>query len=325
MIGKSVADVIKGRFDDMPLQMQLAARFIVEHPKDVALLSMRELAKRAGVPASTMTRLAQRLGYPGYDELRAVYADDLRRTPDWFSCRAHGMLSRREEVGEVGLVGDLAATLSGYIRALADPEVIVRFGHAADVLMRAERIYCIGARSAYPVSYLFGYVQSYFWPRAHVLGNPGGADMDAVIEIGANDAVLAVSFEPYARSTLDAVRAASRAGGAIVSITDSEMVGIGRHSDVAILVPKHSPSFFDTLTPAFAAAEILSAVMASRIGPEVTRRVREREERLADMGIWISPGAGRQAAPAKGGARSQAASDRAAGTPGRQRRTSGAR
>ncbi len=36
-------------FDDMPSQLQRAARYILEHPDEVALVSMRHLARNAGV------------------------------------------------------------------------------------------------------------------------------------------------------------------------------------------------------------------------------------------------------------------------------------
>ena len=51
----------------LPAQQRLAAKPLLDHPDDVALLSMRELARRAGVPPATMTRLAQRLGFEGFE------------------------------------------------------------------------------------------------------------------------------------------------------------------------------------------------------------------------------------------------------------------
>ena len=54
-------------FDLLPPQLQTAARYMLDRPDDVALLSMREQARRAGVPPATMTRLAKRLGLEGYE------------------------------------------------------------------------------------------------------------------------------------------------------------------------------------------------------------------------------------------------------------------
>ena len=54
----SVTDRIVAAFDSIPRQMQVAARYVLDYPEDVALLTMREQAKRANVPPATMTRLA---------------------------------------------------------------------------------------------------------------------------------------------------------------------------------------------------------------------------------------------------------------------------
>lgn len=287
MLGAEATNRIKAAYGEMPAQMRLAARFVLDHPQDVVLLSMRALARRAGVPAATMTRMAQRVGFAGFDDLRAVYLNDARAAPDWFSSKAQGMLNRRDEMGEPALVGDLAQNLAGNTAALASEEARRAIARASDLLMAAERIFCVGARSAYPVSFIFSYVLGYFWPGGKIVGGSrGDVDFDSMFDITAADAVLAASFNPYARTTVDAVGIAAEAGATIVSITDSEMEGIGPLSNVVIPVAKDSPSFFDTMTPAFAAAEILAATMAGRIGPDVMSRVRRREERLAALSVW---------------------------------------
>lgn len=288
MTRPNAIDLIKDAYERMSPQMQQAARYLLERSSEAALHSMREVSRRADVPPSTMTRLAQRVGFSGYDELREVFVEDIRRNSDWLGNRAEIMLSKRAEVGEPGLVDDFSGALSGYIAALPETSARGRMEAAADKLMEAERIFCVGARSAHPVAYMFSYLLSYFLPRVRTLGDAGGADLDALLGIGAGDVVFAVSFEPSARTTMDAVHVASNAGCSIVSISDHELSDLARQSDVTIVVPRHAPSFFDTMTPAFATAEMLAAMIASRVGPNVTERVRERESRLAEMGVWAN-------------------------------------
>jgi DNA-binding MurR/RpiR family transcriptional regulator len=286
MTGATVADRIKSDFEGMPLKMQAASHFILQHPSEVALLSMRELARRAGVTASTMTRLAQRLGFSGFDELKAVFADDMRGSVEWSSGRAVGMLRRRERVGEVGLVSDMAIALSESVSALAAPRALRRFKAATDLLMKARRIFCVGARASFPVAYQFSHVQNYFWDRAVLLDAPGGIGIDLLGSAGANDVLLAVSFNPHANSTLRAVELAAETDCKIIAITDSDLSLLGRRAAVSILVPTRSPSFFDTLTPAFAAGEILMALVASRAGTGVPDAVRKRERMLVSAGVF---------------------------------------
>ena len=83
---KQLLGELTAGFDELPPQLKEAARWVIDHPADVALLTMREQARRAGIPPATLTRLAQRFRLKGYDEIRKL------------SCRggapAAGQLSR---------------------------------------------------------------------------------------------------------------------------------------------------------------------------------------------------------------------------------------
>src|SRR5260370_35204172 len=66
--GPLTEQIIKA-FDTMSVQLQAGARYVLDRPRDVALLSMREQARQAGVQPATMTRLAKHLGMDGYDDV----------------------------------------------------------------------------------------------------------------------------------------------------------------------------------------------------------------------------------------------------------------
>jgi DNA-binding MurR/RpiR family transcriptional regulator len=106
--------------------------------------------------------------------------------------------------------------------------------------------------------------------------------------VNRKDALLAVSLEPYANSTHRAVKLAHAAGAAVVAITDRESAPVARLADVTILVSAQSPSFFDTISPALSAAEILVALLASRAGPDVPKKVRQHERHLQAAGVFWS-------------------------------------
>jgi DNA-binding MurR/RpiR family transcriptional regulator len=281
-----IVELIKANLDGMPVQMQSAARFIIDHPSEVALLSMREQARKAGVPPATMTRLAQRIGFPGYQDLKDTYAEAIRDNVAWFSGRAVNMLSRRREYGEVSLVTETIDAITRAINELRRPAAIEKLLKAADILHRAQRIYCIGARATFPVAFLFDYTQRYYSDKIRLLEGAGGSGVDLMHRISSKDALLAVSLSPYATSTQRTVKLAHAAGATVVAITDTEASPVARKADVSILISARSPSFFDTISPALASAEILVALLASRAGPDVPKKVRQHERHLQDAGVF---------------------------------------
>src|SRR5687767_13438623 len=105
---------ITSEYEALPKRLQTVARWVLEHPKDVALLSTREQARRVGVPPATMTRFAQRLGFPGHDAIRQAHAEHVRRQ-DFagdFSRKAEAMAARRRARGEAGLAQEVIDAMS---------------------------------------------------------------------------------------------------------------------------------------------------------------------------------------------------------------------
>ena len=70
-------DLLTRAYPDLSPQLKKCAAYILEHPSEVATLSMRQVAARASVPPSTMTRLARALDLGTYNELRALYRDSI--------------------------------------------------------------------------------------------------------------------------------------------------------------------------------------------------------------------------------------------------------
>jgi DNA-binding MurR/RpiR family transcriptional regulator len=281
-----IVERIKFAMDDMPVQMRTAARFIMDHPSEVALLSMREQARKAGVPPATMTRLAQRLGFSGYQDLKDGYVEAIRDNVAWFSGRAVNMLNRRKQIGEAALVTETVNAIKHAIGELNRPPIVDALIKAADVLERGRTIYCVGARATFPVAFLFDYTQRYYSDKIRLLEGPGGSGVDQMHRITAKDAMLAVSLSPYAVSTHRASELAHKAGAKIVAITDTESAPVARLANVVVLVSAQSPSFFDTISPALAAAEVLVALLASRAGKDVPTKIRQHEQHLREAGVF---------------------------------------
>lgn len=158
------------RFDDMSEQLQQAARHILEHPQEVALVSMRELARNAGVQPSTMTRLAKFLGFPGYEDFRVQHADVIRVNADGFAARA----MQRDEAGanDEGLAHRMLQSISAQIARLCEPETLSRLNEMAERLATARRVYVLGLRSCHSVAWHFHYVMTLLGDKTVHLDGP---------------------------------------------------------------------------------------------------------------------------------------------------------
>jgi DNA-binding MurR/RpiR family transcriptional regulator len=285
----SINSLLADRLDALPKRLRLAARWVLDHPADVALLSTRAQAKRADLAPATLTRLAQRIGLPGYDELRAIYAASLRRRPESFSGRATELLDRNVEEGGAALAQDVFAALGAHLAELQRPESLARLSRAADRLVDAGQVFCIGVRSAFPAAYMLDFIRSLIGAKSVLADGAGGRGIDALRGCGAGDALFAVSVAPYTRLTLQAAEYARAHGAAVVALTDSAHSPLALLADEVIVVRTETPSFFHSMTPAFAAVEALSALMTARIGSPALKAIKAAEAQADAFSTYATP------------------------------------
>ena len=281
-------------YDGMPAQLQAAAKYVLDRPGDVALLSMREQARQAGVPPATMTRLAKRLGLDGYDAVRELYAQAIRNGRLSFSGRAGAQVASQKAKGERALAKDIVARLNSHIERLGEPDALDRLTDAATLLASARKIYCLGLRSSHTAAWHLAYVLSLLGERAVLLDSTAGMGMDPIRSATAKDALFAVSVEPYTRATIEVAHYAHARGVPIVAVTDSAVSPLAQIARSSILVSTDSPSFFHAMTPVFAVGEILAALVAGRGGDASLKALRQTEDQLNAFNIHWSPQDGRR-------------------------------
>jgi len=280
---------LKSDFESLSSRFQDAARWIIDHPADVALLTTREQARRAGVSPATMTRLAQRFGLDGYDDVRKLYADAVRRRPDGFQGRAQELLHRRDVEGDAALVQDIFSALARHLQGLSSPSTIKRFTKAAERIAAADRVFCLGLRSTFSVAYIFHYVRSLFGATSVLVDGAGGTGIDVLRTIGRGDVLLAVTVRPYTRQTVKAARYASDKRASIIAVTDSELSPLASIADETLIVGTETPSFFHSMAPAFAAVECLAALVAARRGSDTLKSLARSEAQLAAFDTYVLP------------------------------------
>lgn len=283
-----IAERLLAIFDDLPAQHRVAARWLLDHPDDVALLSMREQAKRVGVPPATMTRLAQRLGYEGFDELKEVYVASLRGRSDHFAGRTEKLLQRRALDGDAAFTSDLLAGLAGHLKLLSSLDTLTAVAKAADIVVERDRLFCIGARSSFSSAHLGAYLLSLIGERTILVDGAGAIGLDTLRDIGPRDALLALTIAPYTRVTVEAVAFARERGASIIAITDSTVSPIARQATATIIVPTSTPSFLQTVVPALIVVECIAALVAARRGKKAVSAIAAAEAHLERFGSYYT-------------------------------------
>ena len=283
-----LADRIIKAFDTMSGQLQAGARYVLERPRDVALLSMREQARQAGVQPATMTRLAKHLGMDGYDGVRELYAAAVRDGEIGFAGKAGAQVASQKLKGDKALAAEMLRSIGKQIERLAAPERLDRLVVAARTLASARRIYCLGLRSSHSIAWHLHYVLSLVGERSTHIDGIAATGADALARATSRDILLVASVLPYTRLTVELAEYAMEQGMAVVAITDSEVAPLAQIAQHAVIVATDSPSFFHAMSPAFVVAEILGAIIAGR-GDDALATLRHTDEHLAALNTHLKP------------------------------------
>lgn len=280
-----LADKIREALDRMPAQLQAAGRFVLSRPREVALLSMRDQARQAGVQPATMTRFAKRLGLAGYDAIRNAYADALRGPGAGFSARAGQQVASQKLKGEPALAADIVNSIREQIGRLTHSDSLADIVAAAKLVASARRVYCLGLRSSYPVAWHAQYVLSLLGKQAVMLDAIAGTGVDPLRLATVADILVVVSVKPYTQATIQIAEYAVSRKLPLVAITDSAASPLAKIAKVSVLTETESSSFFHTMAPAFVAVEILVALVAGRRGQKGLEALKLAEQQFAELGV----------------------------------------
>src|SRR5579859_4899213 len=70
-------DVILERYDDFSKRLKQIARYVLDHPNDLALETLAVVAERSGAQQSAIVRFAKALGFTGASPMQRVLRDGL--------------------------------------------------------------------------------------------------------------------------------------------------------------------------------------------------------------------------------------------------------
>jgi DNA-binding MurR/RpiR family transcriptional regulator len=253
------------RSETLPKRLKQLAAFSLDRPEDMAFGTAAEIAEHAGVQPSTLVRFAQTLGYGGFSDLPQVFRARLReRFPDY---RERLQVLRRAE----GEGSQVASLLSGFLGAasislerMRDSVDIQELGRAIDTLARAETIYLLGARRVFPVTAYLAYAFGKLGIRASLVDHVAQLGPEQVATATERDAVLAISFTPYAPITVELAAAATRRKVPVVAVTDSPFSPLVYEADVWLEAAEADYGAFRSLSASFALAMTLAVGTAER-------------------------------------------------------------
>ena len=274
------------RISEMRTQVPPVRRAILDlilaDPERVLEESFESLAARSASSVPTIMRTCRDLGYAGLREFKLALAQEIAVAGSPLHRRVQPQDSTPQVIAKIARS---AASVVAGVQAQLDPASL---DAAADAIARAQRVdcYAVGSTSAF--------MASDFQARLFRMGRVANAYFDYHLQLtsaatlGKTGVVLALSHVggmPYLLETVDVARAQ---GATVVAITQPG-APLAQRSDVVLGIRVPEDPVMHVGTDAYLAhltvLEILTVMVAQRLGEEAIARLRNVREVLGSHGI----------------------------------------
>ena len=256
-------------FDTLSRQQKLIARYVEQHRDRIGLDGILELAAHCGVQPSAVVRFAKRLGFSGFSQMQAVFRDGISRqiAPGRsYHLRLREVIEGGErdlsslQIAQGFLTGAMAA-----MEELRDGLDAEEFERAVQCLVDTDQVWVVGVRRSFPVASYLAYALQHTDKRVGLVSVLGAMQQEQVRSVRAGDAVLAVSFAPYAPESAAFAELAVQRGARLIAITDSRMGELARLAESCLIVHDHATFGFRALTGTMGLAQSLFLAVAYRL------------------------------------------------------------
>lgn len=223
----SCADLLRDATRTLRGSERIAAQYIARHVRDIVYLPITELAERTGVSEATISRLCQRLGFRGYQDLKIRLA---------LEC-VSPLQNLHEEINEEDTL--VTATRKAFFSAVNTLESTLQhlsfpdMERAVEALDKAARVFVFGVGGSGSVA--LDAAHKFMKVGVHCIchTDPHMQSMQASLA-DPECVALGISHSGSTKDIVDALTLARDAGATTIAITSPAKSPIDRVTDIKL-------------------------------------------------------------------------------------------
>lgn len=242
----TIEDKIKENLDQFTKTEKKIYKYFLDNKRSIAFLSIQELSENLDLGRASILRFANKLGFKGFAALKKEIISELKDdiTPlDKFNLTLDDNASKQFNVNQIA--EDEVQNIN-YLLNNFDQK---KFSKATDLIMKSENIYITGHGSSHYLAGLSAFLLQRVGYRAFHLNNSNLSFVEQLVNIRKNDLLIEFSFPPYFNETTLAAEFAKKQKSNVISITNSVVAPVTKHSNVALLVKTDNRIFTNSMTP----------------------------------------------------------------------------
>ncbi|GAC13919.1 MurR/RpiR family transcriptional regulator [Aliiglaciecola lipolytica] len=256
---------ITQNFSKLSKRLQQVAEYVLENPNGIAFGTVVMIAKDATVHPSTLIRFANAFGFTGFSDMQKLFQKKLLQESSSYEDRIKlvqddANLDQKNATSK--LLDQFSQANSHALNYLKDNINADDLEQARMILSKADTIHVKAVRRSFPIASYLAYLLNHINVRCYLLDGVGGMHKEQEHLIRKNDAVIVISFHPYASETQSTVDAAIAKGTPIILFTDSPLSPLKEHATVCFTVKEAEVYSFRSLTATMCLVQSLAISLA---------------------------------------------------------------
>lgn len=256
---------------------------LIESPQRTAVSSISELAQQLAVNASTLSRLAQRLGYGGFSKLQDVFRREITEGKHFYSDQASRLVVNTNDMESMNQLTRLGRQESANIASMieqVDPTVFLK---TVDLLSTAKRVRVHGMRQFNSLALFMSYGLGMLRPDVSTLDSSRQGVADALAQLDEGDVLVVSSCFPYTPSVIATAEVAAMHGVKVIALTDSASSPLAKAALHSFYVPNHSLFYSNSMCAFMLLAQGILSAVASHLGERSVCALKYRETLISEL------------------------------------------
>lgn len=230
---------IQSVYDILKSAEKRAADTILENPELTSSSTIVDIARKAKCSEATLVRLARKLGFSGYPEMKATILST-EDDGEYNAFLYDALTSEDDPMTVVDKVFQVAKQSLTDTQSLLDK---ASYEAALDLVIRAKRLFFMGAGDAYIAAY------SAYLKFSRIGRNVGcSKDIDIQLiessKLTEDDALIVISHSGKTESLYNAAKIAKLNNANIIAITNFPISPIAKIADIVLLTASFTPNTY---------------------------------------------------------------------------------
>ena len=281
-MNREILREIENNINEMTKSQKKIADYIINNSVQCAFQTADQLANSVGTSTPTVVRFANLFSYSGYAEFQKDLQENIKDMIALYSklgSSSKGFNAKNHIVDEV-----VQIQLNNFNNTLENinEELILK---ASSLISEADRVYISGSRSCFSVAHYLNYNLNRILGNCDQIISIGGDLAEKVDRIKKGDVVILMSLPKYVKNIVSVAKVANERGAKVISITDSYMSPLVKHSDVLFRVEIKSYDFHNSIMTSMLIAEILISVIVRQNPDKIKEQLLKSEDLLREFDV----------------------------------------